>query len=61
MRGCLIYIMQDRPTVVGAESETEINLVVLTFIIGEWFFIGPRCPWGPIYGSGCLSLSEGPF
>ena len=17
-------------------------------------FIGPRCPWGPIYGSGCL-------
>ena len=19
-------------------------------------FIGPRCPWGPIYGSGCLSL-----
>ena len=21
-------------------------------------FIGPRCPWGPIYGSGCLSLSE---
>ena len=27
MRGCLIYIMQDRPTVVGAESETEVNLV----------------------------------
>ena len=23
-------------------------------------FIGPRCPWGPIYGSGCLSLSELP-
>ena len=21
------------------------------------FFIGPRCPWGPIYGSGCLKLS----
>ena len=24
-------------------------------------FIGPRCPWGPIYGSGCLKLSEPPF
>ena len=21
-------------------------------------FIGPRCPWGPIYGSGCLSLTD---
>ena len=21
-------------------------------------FIGPRCPWGPIYGSGCLSQTE---
>ena len=24
-------------------------------------FIGPRCPWGPIYGSGCLKLSLRPF
>jgi len=24
-------------------------------------FIGPRCPWGPIYGSGCLKLSELPL
>ena len=24
-------------------------------------FIGPRCPWGPIYGSGFLKLSEPPF
>ena len=23
-------------------------------------FIGPRCPWGPIYGSGCLSVSLSP-
>ena len=22
------------------------------------FFIGPRCPWGPIYGSGSLSLTN---
>ena len=22
------------------------------------FFIGPRCPWCPIYGSGSLSLTE---
>ena len=21
-------------------------------------FIGPRCPWGPIYGSGPMSLSQ---
>ena len=29
-------------------------------LIVGWFliFIGPRCPWGPIYGSGCLSLTE---
>ena len=24
-------------------------------------FIGPRCPWGPIYGSGSLKLTERPF
>ena len=24
-------------------------------------FIGPRCPWGPIYGSGSLKLSKGRF
>ena len=23
-------------------------------------FIGPRCPWGPIFGSGCLSVSPRP-
>ena len=23
-----------------------------------FIFIGPRCPWGPIYGSGCLSLTH---
>jgi len=22
------------------------------------FFIGPRCPWGPIYGSGSLKLTH---
>ena len=22
------------------------------------FFIGPRCPWGPIYGSGCLKQTD---
>ena len=32
-------------------------------VIWDWstvlmFFIGPRCPWGPIYGSGSLSLTE---
>ena len=24
-------------------------------------FIGPRCPWGPIYESGCLSLTGRAF
>ena len=24
-------------------------------------FIGPRCPWAPIYGSACLSVSTRPF
>ena len=24
----------------------------------QGIFIGPRCPWGPIYGSGCLSLTD---
>ena len=24
-------------------------------------FIGPRCPWGPIYGSGSLKLTKTPF
>ena len=24
----------------------------------ESVFIGPRCPWGPIYGSGSLSLTD---
>ena len=25
---------------------------------GVMFFIGPRCPWGPIYGSGSLSVRD---
>ena len=25
------------------------------------FFIGPRCPWGPIYGSGPMSVRPTPF
>ena len=29
-----------------------------TFI---FVFIGPRCPWGPIYGSGSLSLTPRGF
>ena len=35
----------------------------LKFVLCYLFviFIGPRCPWGPIFGSGCLSLTEGPF
>ena len=24
-------------------------------------FIGPRCPWGPIFGSGCPSVRPTPF
>ena len=24
----------------------------------NYVFIGPRCPWGPIYGSGSLSLRD---
>ena len=27
-------------------------------ILCKYIFIGPRCPWGPIYGSGCLSLTD---
>ena len=23
-----------------------------------FIFIGPRCLWGPIYGSGCLKLTD---
>ena len=30
---------------------------MVTFVL---LFIGPRCPWGPIYGSGCLSQTELP-
>ena len=25
---------------------------------GTTIFIGPRCPWGPIYGSGSLKLTD---
>ena len=28
------------------------------FWISQWFFIGPRFPWGPIYGSGSLKLTN---
>ena len=42
----------------------RIHLLNLT-ILDHWeeygilaVFIGPRCPWGPIYGSGSLSLTD---
>ena len=31
------------------------NTSILALLSHFWVvFIGPRCPWGPIYGSGCL-------
>ena len=37
----------------------KIAFVVIYSLLGV-IFIGPRCLWGPIYGSGCLSLTETP-
>ena len=33
----------------------------LSFLKSVNIFIGPRCLWGPIYGSGSLKLSLRPF
>ena len=35
-----------------------IDEMVTAQPLGPMVFIGPRCPWGPIYGSGSLSLTE---
>ena len=43
----------------NVESCKKINGRVQTFKFSV--FIGPRCPWGPIYGSACLSLTPRPF
>ena len=33
----------------------------LLFMTNLFVFIGPRCPWGPIYGSGPMSVTPTPF
>ena len=40
-------------TAQGADAEIKYKVFKRTRV-----FIGPRCPWGPIYGSGSLSLTE---
>ena len=37
----------------GNGQEQDVNISLFANL-----FIGPRCPWGPIYGSGSLSLTE---
>ena len=37
-------------------SETCLKDPLLNLI--TYFVIGPRCPWGPIYGSGPMSVSR---
>ena len=36
------------------------NPCIWCLMFGIWFlvFIGPRCPWGPIFGSGCHSVRD---
>ena len=35
---------------------SDVDMEVCIFEALRVFFIGPRCPWGPIYGSGSLKL-----
>ena len=58
------------------EIQTIIRLMIETWMIVLWMivsyplfpaeiitriFIGPRCPWGPIFGSGCPSVRHRRF
>ena len=48
-------------TVSDAKPGTSKTLQELQMMSTVTLFIGPRCPWGPIYGSGSLSLIPRPF
>ena len=53
-----------RPSVIS--GQLSILSLIIPWETTVWklevqFFIGPRCSWGPIYGSGCLSLTRTPF
>ena len=54
-----IVLKQVKSMTNNVESCKKINGRVQTFKFSV--FIGPRCPWGPIYGSACLSLTPRPF
>ena len=44
-----------------------LNWFALLWLLAAWlgtcdrFFTGPRCLWGPVYGSRCLSLVGTPY
>ena len=42
----------------GALGATVLAPAGQLFPAIQHLFIGPRCPWGPIYGSGCLSQTN---
>ena len=37
---------------------TSLTACCLIISLSSVIFIGPRCPWGPIYGSGPMSVSH---
>ena len=44
-----------------ALMETVMMRIFWSGLYTGWLFIGPRCPWGPIYGSWCQWLSPRGF
>ena len=54
---------QESPEVARESPRFVWFIFLISTILGDisfcfCFFIGPRCTWGPIYGSRCLSLTE---
>ena len=47
---------------IGTAVQSHRHTKQFSYLVKPYqtFFIGPRCPWGPIYGSDSLSLSEWP-
>ena len=50
----------DNESVTANRNGEPTKLIVMICCLMV-IFIGPRCTWGPIYGSGCLKLSTRAF
>ena len=59
---CISYYHPNKETAMLSSKSNKWSFVSYFSkqLLNPWYFIGPRCPWGPIYGFECLKQTPRP-